>query len=82
MLMCFQSKLSVIMKSKSITLHGRTFTPQKGMDGPTQYPNGRVVYFDRAEKKYYNPTTDYYIADDEMAFLKGLFLEQLAKDYA
>lgn len=69
------------MKNKSVTLHGRTFTPQKGMDGPFQYPNGRVLYFDLAVELYYDPTTDYYISDAEVAYLKGLVLAQLEKEY-
>jgi hypothetical protein len=65
-----------------VSLNGRVFKKRKGLDGPYQYPNSRVLYFDPVEKLYYDPTTtDYYVSDEEMAFLKGLFLEQLSKEY-
>lgn len=68
------------MKNNTVTLHGRVFKPQKGLDGPFQYPNGRVLYFDPSVELYYDPTTDFYVSDAEVNFLKGLLLTLVSRD--
>lgn len=45
--------------------------PRKGLDGPFNY-NGRVLYYDPAEGKYWDPVTDFYIENDELAQIMGL----------
>ena len=42
-----------------------------GMAGPFVYPNGRVLYQDRKTKEYYDPQTDFYVATDEVEYLKS-----------
>lgn len=55
-----------------------TYNKRTGMDGPFQYPNGRVLYFDCEEKQYYDPSTDYFVDDDEVAVLKQQLFDILA----
>ena len=55
------------------------FGKRKGLQGPITYPNGRVLYFDPREGKYWDPTTDFYIEDDEVNYLKGLLFEMIAQ---
>lgn len=55
------------------------FQPRKGLEGPFYYPNGRVTYYDPREGKYYDPTTDFYLSDDEVADLKDLIVDLICK---
>lgn len=43
--------------------------PRKGLEGPFQYGNGRVVYYDPREGRYWDPLTDWYLTHDEAAEL-------------
>lgn len=56
------------------------FGPRKGLEGPFQYPNGRVLYYDAQEGKYYDPTTDYYVDYEEVQELQGQIYNILAKN--
>lgn len=44
--------------------------PRKGLEGPFQYANGRVLYYDPREGRYWDPTTDFYLENDEVAGLE------------
>jgi hypothetical protein len=44
--------------------------PRKGLEGPFQYANGRVLYYDPREGRYWDPRTDFYLDHDEMATLE------------
>lgn len=44
--------------------------PRKGLEGPFQYANGRVLYYDPREGRYWDPTTDFYLENDEVAALE------------
>lgn len=40
------------------------YEPRKGLEGPF-YFNGRVVYYDPFEGKYWDPRTDFFLEQDE-----------------
>lgn len=42
-----------------------------GLEGPFQYPNGRVLYYDPKEGQYWDPRTDFYVPNDEVAELQN-----------
>jgi len=44
--------------------------PRKGLEGPFQYANGRVLYYDPREGRYWDPRTDFYLDHDEMVTLE------------
>ena len=44
--------------------------PRKGLEGPFQYANGRVLYYDPREGRYWDPTTDFYLDHEEMTQLE------------
>lgn len=44
--------------------------PRKGLEGPFQYANGRVLYYDPREGRYWDPTTDLYLENDEITALE------------
>ena len=47
------------------------FGTRKGLEGPFRYPNGRVLYYDTAEGQYWDPLTDFYVPNDELASLQN-----------
>ena len=57
----------------------KKWTPRKGLEGPFFYPNGQVLYYDPREGKYYDPTTDFYVPDEDVAELQQLIFEALAR---
>jgi hypothetical protein len=48
-----------------------TYGPRKGLEGPYNF-NGRVLYYDPREGKYYDPRTDFYVSHDEYFRIVGL----------
>jgi hypothetical protein len=44
--------------------------PRRGLEGPFQYANGRVLYYDPRAGRYWDPTTDWYLDNDEVAQLE------------
>ena len=53
--------------------------PRKGLEGPFYYSNGRVLYYDIREGKYYDPRTDFYVEQDEMDEIHNHLMETLTK---
>ena len=47
------------------------YGPRKGLEGPFNF-NGRVLYYDNKEGKYYDPTTDFYLSYNEWFEIAGL----------
>ena len=55
------------------------YGPRKGLEGPFRYANGRVLYYDVQEGKYWDPRTDFYVEHNEVTDLEGLLFNKLAK---
>lgn len=55
-----------------------TYSARKGLEGPFHYPNGQVLYYDPKEGAYYDPSTDFYVSDEDVAGLQDLILAKLA----
>jgi len=47
------------------------FGHRKGLEGPFNF-NGRVLYYDNKEGKYYDPRTDFYLSYNEWFEIAGL----------
>ena len=45
--------------------------PRPGLEGPFNY-GGRCLYYDPKEGMYYDPTTDFYVGNDELAAIMNL----------
>ena len=60
--------------------HNPNFGPRKGLEGPFHYPNGRVLYYDNKAGKYYDPTTDFYVENDDVARLQQQIFDKIAQD--
>lgn len=57
----------------------KEYGPRKGLEGPFHYPNGQVLYYDPKEGQYYDPTTDFYVSNEEVAELQNLIFGALKK---
>ena len=49
------------------------YGPRKGLEGPFNF-SGRVLYYDAKEGQYYDPTTDFYVEQDEMDLINNQFM--------
>lgn len=59
--------------------HDPKWGPRKGLEGPFHYPSGAVLYYDPKEGQYYDPTTDFYVPNEEVAELQNQIFEILKK---
>jgi hypothetical protein len=55
----------------------KKFGPRKGLEGPFTFVNGRVLYYDVKEGQYYDPLTDFYVDNEEIALLHGLLMRRI-----
>lgn len=55
--------------------------PRKGLEGPFYYANGRVLYYDPKAGQYWDPTTDFYVPNDELDQLHQMTIDLLAKEH-
>jgi hypothetical protein len=53
------------------------YTARKGLEGPFCYANGRVLYYDPREEQYWDPRTDFYVPNEELANLQQDLVEKL-----
>jgi hypothetical protein len=65
--------------SYTVFKHNQAYGPRPGLEGPFHYPNGRVAYYDPKEGKYWDPRTDFYLSDSEVADLKDLIVNLIRK---
>jgi hypothetical protein len=54
------------------------YGPRKGLEGPFNF-SGRVLYYDNAEGAYYDPTTDFYMEQDEMDLIHQRVVDKLSR---
>ena len=55
------------------------FQPRKGLEGPFYFGNGRVLYYDVKAGEYYDPTTDFYVPQEDMDFLHAEMARMLSR---
>lgn len=65
----------------AVFTHNDNYGPRKGLEGPYRYPNGQVLYYDPKEGQYYDPSTDFYVANEDVAILQQSILDLLAKNH-
>ena len=54
------------------------YSARKGLEGPFNF-SGRVLYYDNKQGQYYDPTTDFYVEQEEMDEINTRFFEQFKK---
>jgi hypothetical protein len=68
-----------ILADRSETDQMRTkYEARKGLEGPFNF-SGRVLYYDAREGAYWDPTTDFYVAQDEMNMINQQLVDILAR---
>ena len=54
------------------------YGPRPGLEGPYHYPNGRVLYYDPKAGEYYDPRTDFYVPNEEVAELQQSIFDRIS----
>lgn len=57
--------------------NNKDYGQRTGLEGPFFYPNGQVLYYDPKEAQYYDPTTDFYVSNEDVAELQNSILSLL-----
>jgi hypothetical protein len=55
------------------------YTKRQGLEGPFLKGCNRVVYYDAQEGKYWDPKTDFYLTNEEVAYLDNELVRMLAR---
>jgi hypothetical protein len=67
-----------ILADKFETDQMRTkYGPRAGLEGPFNF-SGHVLYYDVKQGQYYDPTTDFYVEQDEMDMINNRLMAVLA----
>ena len=53
--------------------------PRKGLEGPFYFASGRVLYYDTKAGEYWDPTTDFYVPQDEVNELHSELTRMLSR---
>ena len=59
--------------------HNPNFGPRKGLEGPFHYPIGAVLYYDPKAGEYYDPRTDWYVSNEDVAVLQQQIFDRLTQ---
>jgi hypothetical protein len=59
--------------------HDPNFGPRQGLEGPFHYPSGAVLYYDAQAGEYYDPRTDFYVSNEDVAVLKQQIVDRLTQ---
>ena len=66
-----------VVADRSETDQMRTkYSPRKGLEGPFNF-SGRVLYYDNKEGMYYDPTTDWYVSNEDVAVLQQQIFDRI-----
>jgi hypothetical protein len=60
--------------------HDTRFGPRAGLEGPFHYPSGAVLYYDAKAGEYYDPKTDFYVSNEDVAVLKQQIIDRLTQN--
>lgn len=52
------------------------YGPRPGLEGPFNF-TGRVLYYDNTMGQYYDPTTDFYVSQEEMNIIHGNLIAKI-----
>ena len=62
----------------TVDMMRQKYGPRKGLEGPFNF-SGRVLYYDPKEGAYYDPTTDFYVEQDEMDMINNRMMDMLRR---
>ena len=55
------------------------YQPRKGLEGPFYYPSGAVLYYDPKVGQYWDPTTDFYVSQEDVGLLKQQIFDSVSR---
>jgi hypothetical protein len=61
--------------------HNPNFGPRAGLEGPFHYPSGVVLYYDPRAGEYYDPCTDFYVSNEDVALLQQQIIDRLTQKF-
>lgn len=53
--------------------------PRKGLEGPFYFINGQVLYYDPKAGQYWDPATDFYVSNEDVAILQQQLVDVLGR---
>ena len=63
--------------SYTVFQHSKEYGERKGLEGPFHYPNGQVLYYDPKAGEYWDPRTDFYVANEEVHRLQNSIFDTI-----
>lgn len=63
--------------SYTVFEHTDQYQPRKGLEGPFRYPNGQVLYYDPRAGEYWDPRTDFYVPNEDVARLQQSIFDRI-----
>jgi len=67
------------MGYKVLGQRDQRWEPRKGLEGPFQFLNGQTLYYDPRAGQYWDPTTDFYVPNEDVAQLQQQLVDFLAR---
>ena len=67
------------MAYKILAQRDEKWQTRQGLEGPFYFANGRVLYYDAREGQYWDPTTDFYVENEEIDALHKILVDILAR---
>ena len=59
--------------------HSTEYSQRPGLEGPFHYPNGRVLYYDPRAGQYWDPRTDFYVSNEDVADLQQQLVDRFGR---
>jgi hypothetical protein len=53
--------------------------PREGLEGPFHFLNGQTLYYDPKAGQYWDPTTDFYVENEDVARLQQQLVDFLGR---
>lgn len=65
------------MAYRFLNAQEQRWQPRRGLEGPFFYPNGQVLYYDSPAGQYWDPTTDFYVSNEDVARLQEMIFDRV-----
>ena len=67
------------MGHKVLGARDQRWEPRKGLEGPFHFLNGQTLYYDPKVGQYWDPTTDFYVENEDVARLQQQLVDFLGR---
>lgn len=55
------------------------YGPRKGLEGPFIFAAGRILYYSPKDGQYWDPKTDFFVPNDDVAELQHDLMKMIAR---